>query len=47
MLGLPAVLPVGFTCGFITTSHVGRPLGFAPEASLPLRTWVCPCEGQV
>ena len=27
-------LPLGFSCGFISTSAVGRPLGFAPEAAL-------------
>ena len=29
-----ATLPLGFDCGFISTLHVGRPLGFAPEAAL-------------
>ena len=27
-------LPLGFSCGFISTSACGRPLGFAPEAAL-------------
>ena len=25
---------MGFNCGFISPLHVGRPLGFAPEAAL-------------
>ena len=29
-----ATLPLGFNCGFISTSACGRPLGFAPEAAL-------------
>ena len=29
-----ATLPLGFNCGFIPPLHVGRPLGFAPEAAL-------------
>ena len=29
-----AILPLGFNCGFIPPLHVGRPLGFAPEAAL-------------
>jgi len=27
-------LPLGFNCGFISTSAHGHPLGFAPEAAL-------------
>ena len=27
-------LPLGFNCGFISTSTCGRPLGFGPEAAL-------------
>ena len=30
---LATLLP-DFNCGFTSTSHVGRPLGFAPEAVL-------------
>ena len=29
-----ATLPLGFNCGFISPLHVGRALGFAPEAAL-------------
>ena len=29
-----AALPLGFNCGFVSTSDVGHPLGFAPEAAL-------------
>ena len=29
-----ATLPLGFNCGFISTSAWGHPLGFAPEAAL-------------
>ena len=35
-----ATVPLGFNCGFISTSACGSGLG-------PWRTWVCPCEGQV
>ena len=29
-----AALPLGFSCGLFPPLHVGRPLGFAPEAAL-------------
>ena len=29
-----ATLPLGFNCGFISTSDVDCPLGFVPEAAL-------------
>ena len=29
-----ATLPLGFNCGFISTSDVSRPLGFVPKAAL-------------
>ena len=33
-------LPLGFSCGFISTSAVGCPLGFAPESVL--EDWCLP-----
>ena len=38
-----ATLPLGFTCGFISTSACGS---WGLLLRLPWRTWVCPCEGQ-
>ena len=29
-----AALPLGFNCGFISTSTCGCPLGFAPETAV-------------
>ena len=40
-----ATLPLGFNCGFISTSTCGSSTGFAPEAAR--KTSVCSCEGQV
>ena len=41
-----ATLPLGFNCGFISTSAcLGHPLGFAPEAAL--EDLGLPHEGQV
>ena len=39
-----ATLPLGFNCGFISTSVCGS---WGLLLRLPWRTWVCPCEGQV
>ena len=39
-----ATLPLGFNCGFISTSARGS---WGLLLRLPWRTWVCPCEGQV
>ena len=39
------ILLPDFNCGFTSTSHVGRPLGFAPEAAL--EDLGLPREGQV
>ena len=36
---------LGFSCGFIPSLHVGRPLGIAPEAAWG--TWVCTCDDQI
>ena len=41
-----ATLPLGFNCGFITTSTCGSATGVW-LLRLPSRAWVCPCEGQV
>ena len=41
-----ATLPLGFNCGFISTSACGRLLE-CKLLRLPWRAWVCPCEGQV
>ena len=41
-----ATLPLGFTCGFISTSARGSSTG-VQLLRLPWRAWVCPCEGQV
>ena len=38
-----ATLPLGFNCGFLSTSACGSSTGIW----LPWRTWVCPREGQV
>ena len=43
-----ATLPLGFTCGFISTSACGSSIIHQGLLlSLPWRTWICPCEGQV
>ena len=41
-----ATLPLGFNCGFISTSTCGLSTG-VQLLRLPWRAWVCPCEGQV
>ena len=41
-----ATLPLGFNCGFISTSTCGV-VHWGLLLRLPWRTWVCPCEGQV
>ena len=41
-----ATLPLGFNCGFTSTSTSGLSTGIQ-FLRLPWRTWVCPCEGQV
>ena len=41
-----ATLPLGFNCGFISTSACGSSTG-GLLLRLPWRAWVCPCEGQV
>ena len=41
-----AILPLGFNCGFISTSTCGV-VHWGLLLRLPWRTWVCPCEGQV
>ena len=41
-----ATLPLGFNCGFISTSTWGLSTGVL-LLRLPWRAWVCPCEGQV
>ena len=43
-----ATLPLGFNCGFISTSACGSSIvHWGLLLRLPWRTWVCPCEGQV
>ena len=39
-----ATLPLVSIVVLFPPLHVGRPLGFAPEAAL--EDWVCSCEGQ-
>ena len=39
-------LPLGFNCGFISTSTCGSSTG-VQLLRLPWRIWVCPSEGQV
>jgi len=41
-----AALPLGFNCGFISTSTCGSSTGVL-LLMLPWRAWVCPCEDQV
>ena len=41
-----AALPLGFNCGFISTSTCGSSTG-VELLRLPWRAWVCPSEGQV
>ena len=41
-----ATLPLGFNCGFISTSTCGLSTE-VQLLGLPFRAWVCPCEGQV
>ena len=41
-----ATLPLGFNCGFISTSACGSSTGVL-LLRLPWRVWVCPCEGQM
>ena len=41
-----ATLPLGFNCGFISTSICGSSAG-AQLLRLPGRAWVRPCEGQM
>ena len=40
-----ATLPLGFSCGFISTSACASPTEVCSRLSW--RTWACPCEGQV
>ena len=39
-------LPLGFNCGFISTSACGWSIGTC-SCGCPGRSWICPCEGQV
>ena len=40
-----ATLPLGFNCGFISSSACGLSPGFF-LLRLPCRTWICPCEAR-
>ena len=41
-----ATLPLGFSCGFISTFACGSSTRVC-SSGLPRRAWVCPCEGQM